>query len=253
MLFNNRLSVLIIVINLFIVQMGYSQFYNKEVEATIKLESNDEYVEVTGLAKNKSEINQSLRYELSVIKSGGGNNSKNAQSGRFTLEPHELKELSQTTINITDKSQIIILLLIYNLDDELIGKDRKVINEIAEEQGASDIQDFGEEKKTTEDGISIRGIVTEETKTKAGKDFFNYFYSSYLSNNVNAEQIVVVSELINMGRSTRIEITVDNELVFKFFVQPKDDYLRSMAQAGLMRVSRYIQQKEKNTASIFKY
>lgn len=233
---------------------GYGQIYNSEVEAKINLSSNDGFLEIIGTAKNKTEVNQSLRYELSTIKSSGsGNSSKNAQNGRFTLEPNEVKELSRTSVNTEEGSNIIILLLVYDLDDNLIGKDRFVIDEGKEGQKEEDIKGYNQSNEQSEDGIVLRGIVTDETKTKAGKDFFRYFYSAYSTNNVNADKIVTVNEEFGMGRSTRIEVRVENELVFQFFAQTKDDYLRSMSNVALGRVVRYLQQQEKNTASIFKY
>ena len=47
---------------------GYSQVYNTQVEAKIELKSNNNLIEITGFAFNKTEIDQSLRYVLSVIK-----------------------------------------------------------------------------------------------------------------------------------------------------------------------------------------
>lgn len=108
---------------------GHAQFYNKEVEAKLKITNNNEFVDIVGTATNKTEINQSLRYELSVIKNQGENYSKNNQSGRFVLAPNQTKELSKTSINIEGGSRIIILLLVYDIDDNLLGKDRYVIND----------------------------------------------------------------------------------------------------------------------------
>ena len=66
---------------------GYSQSYNTQVEAKIELETKNNLIEITGFAFNKTEIDQSLRYVLSVIKSNpeNSNNSKNNQSGRIVL------------------------------------------------------------------------------------------------------------------------------------------------------------------------
>jgi len=115
---------------------GYSQLYNTQVEAKIELESKNNLIEITGFAFNKTEIDQSLRYVLSVIKSNpeNSNNSKNNQSGRIVLGSIEKKELSKTVIGVNEKNRIIILLLIYNDEDKLLGKDRIVINENEEER-----------------------------------------------------------------------------------------------------------------------
>jgi len=55
---------------------GYSQSYNTQVEAKIELESKNNLIEITGFAFNKTEIDQSLRYVLSVIKSNPENSNR---------------------------------------------------------------------------------------------------------------------------------------------------------------------------------
>ena len=252
---SKNLSKIIFLILLFFPFIMKSQYYNEKVEGKLKIENNDDFLTVTGVASNKLPVNKSLRYELSVIKSNGGNSSKNAQSGRFTLEPNAIKELSTTSINLDTDSKVIILLLIYDLKDNLLGKDRYVINGGDEEQEEQDIKTYNEEikKKDRPDGIVLRGIVTEDTKTKAGNDFFNYFYSNYRNAKINSEKIIVIEEQFNMGRSTKILIKIDSKLVFQFFAQPKEDYLQSMADVSLRRVSRYLQQLKRDEESIKRY
>jgi hypothetical protein len=63
----------------------------------------------------------------------------------------------------------LVLLLFYNENKELIGKDRVVL---------------GDEKKVAAlpiDGFELRGIVTDETKTKVGKDFMIYIIISIMN------------------------------------------------------------------------
>lgn len=237
-----------------------AQYYNQEISAEIKINTRDQFLDITGTATNKTEINKSLRYELSVIKDNNGNHSKNQQAGRFTLDPDEFKELSKTSINIDAKSKIIVLLLVYDLDDNLLGKDRYVINEDDKdkknEEPEQDVKDYsnkGSKQNVSEDGVVLRGIVTQNTKTKAGSDFYNYFSSDYRLSNLDSEKIIAVNEIFNLGRSTRIEVKIDQNLVYRFFVQPKDSFLKSMSKSALQRVRRYLQQQERNAEQIKRY
>ena len=103
----------------------FSQIYNTQVEAKIDLKSNTEFIEITGSAFNNTQINQSLRYQLSVFKNNQKNTnvSNNKQEGRFVLKPGQKKNVSSITINANDKDRIIILLLLYDLEDQLLGKE----------------------------------------------------------------------------------------------------------------------------------
>ncbi|OUD37031.1 hypothetical protein FPG59_03565, partial [Flavobacterium sp. FPG59] len=56
------------------------------------------------------------------------NQSNNVQEGIFSLNPSENKNLSTTEINLGNTDEVIVLLLFYNENKQLIGKDRVVLN-----------------------------------------------------------------------------------------------------------------------------
>ena len=236
------------------------QFYNKEVEASIDLEVLDNSVlQVVGSAYNKTEINKSLRYELSVIKgdSDAVNKSKNSQEGRFVLESGTKKNLSTTSINVDDDDRTIILLLIYDEEDKIVGKDRKILNGIKGEedyvqQGTaaivdSDIDDSGE------DGFVLKGMVIENTKTKAGSDFYDLFYSSYLARNIDGEKIVKIDEKLAIANNTLIQVVVGDDVIMQFIMNPRSQYLSTMAEQAVYRVNLYFQKLRNQKNQIIRY
>lgn len=235
----------------------FSQIYNTEVEAKINIEKNGDMYKITGSAVNKTASNQSLRYVLSVIKNdpNNSNTSKNDQSGRFILEIGQKKNLSSTTINVDDKDRVIILLLLYDEVDKPLGMDRVVINgteediekerlKIVESEQAVNVSPDAINK--AEDGVILRGIVTEETKTKPGRDFYRMFYSLYTTNNINGEEIVNIKETLSLNNNTKIEISVANETVLEFFVRPQEEYLKTMSEVAIKRVYWYLQKYKEN-------
>lgn len=246
-----------IAVLLFSVNLGFSQVYNQNIEAKIQTDFRDDFLTITGTALNKTSFNASLRYELSVIKHVGSNHSKNSQAGRFTLLPNEGKELSKTTINLDDKAKIIILLLIYDIDDQLVGKDRLVLNENKNESiqnQQANVKNMLNKLSANDDvGFVLRGVVTQEMKTKAGNDFYNYFSTIYRQSGINSQFIVHVREQFNLGRNTKIQVLVNQDVVYQFFAQPKQDYLKGMAENALRRLSGYLQQIERNKETIQKF
>jgi hypothetical protein len=116
---------------LLVSSLSYSQLSNTVVKAKIEIEEIEGSIKVTGTAENLSEIVQSLSYKLSVIKKNNINNnqSNNAQEGLFSLQPSENKNLSTTQINLGKGDEVIVLLLFYNENKELIGKDRVVLGD----------------------------------------------------------------------------------------------------------------------------
>lgn len=245
---------------LFIISVGSAQNYNSEVEAKIQQNINEDNLEVSGNVFNKTTINQSLHFTLSVIKNdeNSSNTSKSDQTGRLVLGPGEKKIVSYTQINLEEKDRIIILLLVYDTEDRLMGKDRIIINATDEDrlQEENRVKLESQDEETIdrghegEDGVILRGIVIEETKTKSGRDFFKMFYSLYNSYNINGDQIVTISEDFAMANTTKIDIKMDNEIVFQFFVRPDSEFLKSAANESIKRVYSYIQRLKQNRNTI---
>lgn len=231
--------------------VSVAQFYNTQIEARIILEENSEFIQITGSAYNKTELSQSLRYVLSVIKNNPetSNRSKNDQAGRFILEAGQRRNLSQTTVNTNDTDRIIILLLVYDANDKLLGKDRIVLNDPndpdAKVVGAADTQ--------RGDGVVLSGIVIEDTKTKPGRDFYTEFFSSYRLNNINGPKIVTIKEVLTIGNNTKIQVIVENLVIFEFLIRPSNDYIKGMSNQAILRVYRYFQQLKEQKNIVKRY
>jgi hypothetical protein len=122
---NNLFNIIFIVL---LSVVSYPQTTNTKVKAKIQYEENDGIIKITGTAENLTGIVQSMSYTLSVIKKNQSNNntSNNAQEGFFSLNANENKNLSTTQINLGKEDEVIVLLLFYDENKKLIGKDRVV-------------------------------------------------------------------------------------------------------------------------------
>ena len=259
--FDKKQVVLSIVCVIFMHAITLAQIINKDIEAKIRTEKNDGFITIVGTAFNKTEITESLVYKLSVIKKDSlGNSSKNDQEGRFVIQANQKLDLSSTVINSPKHTKTTLLLLIYNLDKKLIGKDRIVLNDDGSDQAfkkkiLSDInlktnpkatQQTVDVSSTKEDGVEIKGLVLEETKTKPGRDFYKLFYNLYTVNNINANKIVKIKEVLALGRNSKIEVLVGEKKVFEFFVRPSIDYLTKVNDQAILRVYKYLKNLEES-------
>src|SRR5690554_6062765 len=252
-------NILFFALSLLSMNTAFSQLYNREIEAKIEIENNHEFIVVSATGYNKTAIDQSLRYVFSEIRTKSDDDSQTKEdiTNYFTLKPSEKTSLHSRVVNADETDRIIFLLLIYDLNDELKGKDRVVFNEDSDskEQGEVTISrepttkvisnssfDVDERNK---DGVVLRGIVLNETKTKPGQDFYNFFYSKYSLNDINADKIVVIKEMFAMGLTTQIQVVVDDTPVFEFIVQPRDDFLKAASDMAIARVSNYLEQSKK--------
>lgn len=208
-----------------------SQNFNKEVEPGIKQEYSEEtnYNRLTASAKNLTDGVYSLRYEWKLIYQDTSANRY--LEGRFTLKAYEFKDIEEISLP-TIQEGITVLLLFYDQNDELISTFRKVINNQQEE-----IYSYTRKNE----GIKLTGFVTEDTKTKAGKDFYDFFYQKYNLMPEKSDEIIAVSEKINFGRTTRIVVMVKDQEIYQFFAQPKLDYLRDQADKAIIQLNKYLQ------------
>lgn len=217
----------------------YSQNFNSEVVAGITInDSKNDILDIIGTAKNITETNFSLRFELSVITSNKENNnsSKNSQSGRFTLEPFETKNLSKISVSIDPQIRTVILLVIFNEDDLVVGTDRLVYDSADEAKTEEKIS-----YQKPNEGIVLKGMVTDRTKTKPGKDFYDLFYQKYSMSPSQGNKIIEIDEMISFGRTTRIMVKIDNRIIYEFFARPKLDFLKQQADVALKQVNRYFE------------
>lgn len=229
-------------------QISIAQYTNTDVIAKIKTEGIDGSISVISVATNTTEVYKSLKYTITAFKTDANNNtSKSNHEGRFTLEANESKELTKASLNLEEGYKIVVLLLIYE-DEKIIGKDRLEFNE---EKTTKKQERLGED--VSDDGIELKGIVIEETKTKPGKDFYDFFYTSYALNQINGSKVVGVYEKLSFGRSTIIQVKVEDNIIHEFIGKPDLEYLEQMSKIAIRRVYKYFKDLKKQKKDIFQY
>lgn len=102
-----------------------------KIKAKLEIEKIEGNVKITGTAENLTDVIRSAAYRMSVIKKNNisNNQSNNDQVGVFTLQPNEIQKLSTSQINLSENDEVIVLLLFYDEDKQIIAKDRVVLGE----------------------------------------------------------------------------------------------------------------------------
>ncbi len=227
-----------------------AQYTNTEVVAKIKTETVDETISWVAWATNTTEVYKSLRYVFTVFRTDAQKNlAKSEQEGRFTLEANETKQLSRVTGNVKEKDKIVVLLLVYDDDDKIVGKDRVELNKATNQ--SQDREKI--EEDVSDDGIELTGIVIEETKTKPGKDFYEFFYNLYTLSQINGNKVVGVYEKLSFGRSTIIQVKIEDVVIHEFLGKPDLEYLEQMSKIAIRKVYKYFKDLKKQKKDIFQY
>jgi len=245
---------------------AHSQFYNKDIKAEILIEKTSEFYTFTATAENKTLSDHSLSYEFSVFSSDENNNvSKSSQGNRFYLESNQKVQLSVVTINYSVDTKVTLLLMIYDSENNPIGKDRIVLND-NEASGEDDIENkikgqqqayanpqYGGDQAAPQDGFVLPGLVIENTITKAGRDFYRYFYSEYYNLGIQTGINITINEVPGRARTTRISVKVGDQLVWQFFSQPRKEFLKEMASTALRRSIYRLQQLQQQKDEFIRY
>lgn len=240
------------------------ELINSDVEAKIHVDQQNEVVTISSTAFNKNEITKSLTYSFKLYNSN--ENEKNVeeeQGNRFVLSANNKVNLSSMTFKLNDTEKKTGVLLIYDLDNNVVAQDTMVFNDdsnnVLEKQKRL-LENLKEQQRNSQDvnvevkdGIELKGIIVEDTKTKPGRDFYRLFYSLYTKNNINGNKVVKIKEVLALGRNTKIEIIVGDDNVFSFFVRPSLDYLTKMNDYAIVRVYRHFKNLEKESKIIKRY
>jgi len=120
-------------------------------------------------------------------------------------------------INIVFFSLSILMLPAVGLSQEADTTDRskkEKTRQFLEELMSSVDSQKQERTSHHPDNFEISGMVIDNTKTKAGRDFYSQFYNRWISNSTKNEYIIKVKEEHFRSRSTKREITINDRLVF---------------------------------------
>lgn len=211
-----------------------SFFSQESVSAKIVTKVADNLIDAKAVAQNnEATFKDDYSYLLFSLKKGSqGNYSRNSQSGQFSLEPSEERELASLKINIQKDEECKIFLFIRK-DDTLISKDSIII--------------YSAEKKKeiiTESDFEIKGIVVEDVITKIGKDFHDYFYQEYSNSGNQYPFIINIKEKPYFGRSSIITIEIEDQNIFEFLTKPDEEFLREAVKVSLQNINQYSIQRK---------
>ena len=212
--------------------LAYAQ-EEKKVVAKIESEFVENQVKLKAIVTNNTNIYKELNYLLVSIKKGdGGNLSNNKQSGKFSLNPNEVKNLSEININLGKKDALKAFLYIKDEESQkLIAKDSLELNSDLFKKKVS---------KAEEDVVfELKGLTIDETKSKIGKDFYDIFYIQYSQIPDKSNSAITISELPVRGTNGQINIKMDDKVIYSFMTNPSEDYLKEQLANSLRYIKEF--------------
>ncbi|WP_228452287.1 curli-like amyloid fiber formation chaperone CsgH [Chryseobacterium sp. c4a] len=216
--------------------LGYGQ-EDKKVTARIESSMLENQIKMKAVIVNNTAVYKELNYLLISIKKGsGGNLSNNQQSGKFSINPNEVKVLSEISVNL--ETQDALKAFLYVRDEQskvLVAKDSLELNSDLFKKKTAKIED---------DAVyELRGLTIDETKTKVGKDFYDMFYIQYSQLPDKSSSAITISELPLRGTSGQINIQIDDKIIYSFMTNPGEDYLQEQLAFSLKYIKEFTAKK----------
>ncbi len=129
-----------------------------------------------------------------------------------------------------------------------------VLNSVCAWSQATDTDNAVIERRIQQSTEQITGLLLDNTKTKAGRDFYEAVYRNWSAaildtteNNLAlvlltfAEEITIdFEEQPAIGNSTRITMSVDNVLIWSQFLQPKASVIEILSENAVLVLTDYL-------------
>jgi len=96
------------------------------------------------------------------------------------------------------------------------------------------------EEASNDADIEIDGLLFDETKTKSGKDFYDYFYSGWTAPPNAKNYSIFITEKPYRLMTTMIEIKINETTVFQSFLQPRGDIVEQLAKQAVAQTQMYL-------------
>jgi len=88
--------------------------------------------------------------------------------------------------------------------------------------------------------IEIDGLLIDDTKTKAGKDFYDLFYNQWEAPAGAKNYSITLSEKPFRLSSTLIAILINEEVVYQAILQPRQDLIENQTEEAISMVEDYL-------------
>ena len=88
--------------------------------------------------------------------------------------------------------------------------------------------------------LEIDGLVTDATRTKMGRDFYDLFFQKFVAPPGVKNFNVVISERPYRATTTQVKISVNDNPVFEQFLQPRSDVLEDLTTMAVSIVQGYL-------------
>lgn len=196
--------------------------------AKLNYEKSDGVSNVKGWFKNNQTLPAVFKYVFTVAKK----DTSSIKESTFRADSGQKVNLSKAVLFFRKKDEIKKIKLEIFRYGKLVAAD-SVIIEIPKtrvtESNEKSPHIFPPPISSNESDLEIDGLILDETRSKIGHDFYEYFYAGWSAPEKAKGFIITIRELPSRGIGAQIAVEVNNQTLTKQFLQPRADLIEGMA------------------------
>lgn len=217
------------------------------LQGKINYEVNGQEIILRAQAENTTMDEVVISFDFFITGADKNNNAlSNDQSAQAKLGAGEAKDLAATRIAVAEVKEFEAVLLLY-FQDILVDADTLAYAADKQEQepGAEFEEDVSQEVdyEGQESGFEFGGLVIDNTRTRAGRDLYDIFYSQWEGPPGAGDYYIKLEEFPGRGRTTRLVVWLDDERIVETNLQPNYEYLEGLAGYVNSRLERILRER----------
>lgn len=226
---------------LFLTTWAGSQTMSDSVSCTIEIgELPDQQYRLRARCINLGSSALELAFSLRLQRQDSqGNMAEGSQKGSFVIAPQEEKVVTEQQVNVTPGSILAVYLSLSDRAGNIVCRDslmrifpRRVDRDSmgTPQQKASTSENSNLQGNDPSLSLDVGGFVIDETRTRAGRDLYDLFYSRWLAmENVQGDYTIRFEELPFRGLNTIIKVYLNDSLLYEQIIQPNFEFLDQLA------------------------
>lgn len=100
--------------------------------------------------------------------------------------------------------------------------------------------DIGVQVSEVVTDVEIGGLVFDETITKMGRDFYDYFYSLWENPSKTQDFSLYIREKPTRGLGSQISVVIDDDEIVKQFIRPNQEIIEATADYAVVVAKNYV-------------
>ncbi|GAB2631185.1 CsgE family curli-type amyloid fiber assembly protein [Belliella aquatica] len=113
---------------------------------------------------------------------------------------------------------------------------KDLFNEIVKEE----TDKIKQQKVKTGYNLEIDGLIIDQTKTKSGREFYEYFFNSWDAPKEAKDFTIFIEEKPFRLNTTLVEISINETLIFQSLLQPRGDFIENLALESIGTTQMYL-------------